>query len=319
MKNISIPTTPLVFLLLCIVAIETFALARIMDGHECGIFSSPEKEKSLSDHADLRMESGAPASSVSEDFSLVMPEEVYRSSAYLHTNPYSSVKYIFKSFVSENDAEVTPEIGSTIWETQTGTPLYIEDIPWFTLKIRGCSAETEQETFDGILNFLNTHIAISMNANGFTLNGSRSMDPSDDEPYYIRTYEKGMEKAKFSAYTKCVLEDENPYYLFQFRYIPGETLEKHYDEQLDIHRNLNLGEDFIIDLVRLGDFAQLNVAVGGGGSGYFIYTKKINGMWTNIYSGNGTIISCALTDQYAFPEEIVPRCFDEGNNTSIDR
>jgi hypothetical protein len=290
-----------------------------MDEHEYGIFPSPEKEESLSGHGDLRMESGTPASSVSEDFSLVMPEEVYRSSAYLHTNPYSSVKYIFKSFISEHNAEVTPEIGSTIWETQTGVPLYIEDIPWLTLRIRGCSAETEQETFDDILGFLDTHIATSMNVNGFTSNESKSEDPSDDRPYYTRTYEKGMEKAVFSAYTQCVLEDENPYYLFQFRYIPSEILEKHYDEQFDIHRDLNLGEDFIIDLSREKDFARLNVAVGGGGSGYLMYTKKINGVWKNIYSGNGTIISCALTDQYTFPEEIVPRCFDEGNNTSIDR
>ncbi|MBC8465144.1 MAG: hypothetical protein H8D63_02135 [Parcubacteria group bacterium] len=319
MKNVSIPTTPLVFLLLCIIAIEALMLTRVMDGHDCETFSSSEKETAPLTHEDLQIESDILTTSSPEELSLIIPKEVYRSGTYLHTNPYSSVKYIFKSFVSENDAGVTPEIRSTIWKTKTDTPLYIEDISWLTLKIHGCSAETKQETFDGILSFLDTHIAKSMSVNGFTLNESRSMDSSDDEPYYIRTYEKEMEKAIFSVYTQCVLEDENPYYLFQFRYIPGETLGKHYDEQFDIHRDLNLGEDFIIDLSREKDFAKLNVAVGGGGSGYFMYTKEINGVWKNIYSGNGTIISCTLAEEHAFPSEIAPRCFNEENGTSVDR
>lgn len=66
-----------------------------------------------------------------------------------------------------------------------------------------------------------------------------------------------------------------------------------------------------------GEYAKGMVTEGGGGGMWF--AARLNGTWTLVWDGNGTI-SCTDVSPYPlFPASMIPECFDEASGKIITR
>jgi hypothetical protein len=62
-----------------------------------------------------------------------------------------------------------------------------------------------------------------------------------------------------------------------------------------------------------GDYAS--GSVGGTGGGGMWFAAKVNGTWTIVWDGNGSIMCSDLTAYPNFPADMIPECLDASNNT----
>lgn len=66
-----------------------------------------------------------------------------------------------------------------------------------------------------------------------------------------------------------------------------------------------------------GNYAQGGASASAGGAMWF--AVKVNGDWTLVWDGNGTI-SCTLTDKYPdFSTSMIPECWNDKTMKSVTR
>jgi len=157
-----------------------------------------------------------------------------------------------------------------------------------------------------------------MVSEGFTFdnssNSSKSLTYStnfnDSEHYdYIKAYFRGETKAVLSISPDCgsTLPSDNPemYYSASFGYT--NDYQKNYDEQSPFLYDLGL-KDVIVHVTQSeGDFRSL--AVNYRRSGHATIVKRIDGKWTELWSGQD-LISCAIRDKFEIPISIAGDCYD---------
>lgn len=137
-----------------------------------------------------------------------------------------------------------------------------------------------------------------------------STDFNDSEHYdYIKAYFRGETKAVLSISPDCgsTLPTDNPemYYSASFGYT--NDYQKNYDEQSPFLYDLEL-KDVIIHIQQAeGDFRSL--AVNYRRSGHSTIVKRIDGKWTELWSGQD-LISCAIRDKFEIPTSIAGDCYD---------
>jgi len=145
-------------------------------------------------------------------------------------------------------------------------------------------------------------------------NSSKSLTYStnfnDSEHYdYIKAYFRGETKAVLSISPDCgsTLPTDNPemYYSASFGYT--NDYQKNYDEQSPFLYDLDL-KDVIVHVTQSeGDFRSL--AVNYRRSGHATIVKRIDGKWTELWSGQD-LISCAIRDKFEIPISIAGDCYD---------
>ena len=145
-------------------------------------------------------------------------------------------------------------------------------------------------------------------------NSSKSLTYStnfnDSEHYdYIKAYFRGETKAVLSISPDCgsTLSTDNPemYYSASFGYT--NDYPKNYDEQSPFLYDLEL-KDVIVHVTQAeGDFRSL--AVNYRRSGHATIVKRIDGKWTELWSGQD-LISCAIRDKFEIPISIAGDCYD---------
>ena len=157
-----------------------------------------------------------------------------------------------------------------------------------------------------------------MLSEGFTFdnssNSSKSLtystNFSDSEHYdYIKAYFRGETKAVLTISPDCgsSLPTDNPemYYSASFGYT--NAYQKNYDEQSPFLYDLEL-KDVIVHVTEAeGDFRLL--AVNYRRSGHATIVKRIDGKWTELWSGQD-LISCAIRDKFEIPILIAGDCYD---------
>jgi hypothetical protein len=157
-----------------------------------------------------------------------------------------------------------------------------------------------------------------MTTEGFTFddsaNSSKSLINSgnfdDSEHYdYIKAYFRGETKAVLSISPDCgsTLPTDNPemYYSASFGYT--NDYQKNYDEQSPFLYDLEL-KDVIVHVTQSeGEFRSL--AVNYRRSGHATIVKRIDGKWTELWSGQD-LISCEIRDKFEIPISIAGDCYD---------
>jgi hypothetical protein len=137
-----------------------------------------------------------------------------------------------------------------------------------------------------------------------------STDFNDSEHYdYIKAYFRGETKAVLSISPDCgsTLPTDNPemYYSASFGYT--NDYQKNFDEQSPFLYDLEL-KDVIIHIQEAeGEFRLL--AVNYRRSGHATIVKRIDGKWTELWSGQD-LISCAIRDKFEIPISIAGDCYD---------
>ena len=157
-----------------------------------------------------------------------------------------------------------------------------------------------------------------MVSEGFTFdnssNSSKSLTYStnfnDSEHYdYIKAYFRGETKAVLSISPDCgsSLPTDNPemYYSASFGYT--NDYQKNYDEQSPFLYDLGLKDVIVHVLEAEGDFRLL--AVNYRRTGHATIVKRIDGKWTELWSGQD-LISCAIRDKFEIPISIAGDCYD---------
>jgi hypothetical protein len=153
---------------------------------------------------------------------------------------------------------------------------------------------------------------------GFTFDNSANSSTSqmnsgnfdDSEHYdYIKAYFRGETKAVLSISPDCgsTLPTDNPemYYSASFGYT--NDYQKNFDEQSPFLYDLKL-KDVVIHIQEAeGEFRLL--AVNYRRSGHAIIVKRIDGKWTELWSGQD-LISCAIRDKFEIPISIAGDCYN---------
>jgi len=144
-------------------------------------------------------------------------------------------------------------------------------------------------------------------------NSSKSLTYStnfnDSEHYdYIKAYFRGDTKAVLSISPDCMstLPTDNPemYYSASFGFT--NDYQKNFDEQSPFLYDLNL-KDVIIHVQQAeGEFRSL--AVNYRRTGHATIVKRIDGKWTELWSGQD-LISCAVRDKNQIPLSIAGDCY----------
>ncbi|CAB4342304.1 MAG: hypothetical protein F2690_05625 [Actinobacteria bacterium] len=156
-----------------------------------------------------------------------------------------------------------------------------------------------------------------MASEGFTFDSSKnssknlsySTNFNDSEHYdYIRAYFRGETKAVLSISPDCgsTMQTDNPvmYYSASFGYT--NDYQKNYASQAPFLIDLNL-KDVIVHIQKSeGDFSLL--AVNYRRTGHATIVKRIDGKWTEIWSGQD-LISCAIRNKNKIPLSIAPDCY----------
>lgn len=139
------------------------------------------------------------------------------------------------------------------------------------------------------------------------INSSTSL--SDDKHYdFIKAYYRGTTKAVLAISPDCgsTMTTDNPvmYYSASFGYT--NDYQKNYDVQAPFLIDLNL-KDVIIHIQKsVGEFRLL--AVNYRRSGHATIVKRVDGKWTEVWSGQD-LISCAVRDSNKIPISIARDCY----------
>jgi hypothetical protein len=157
-----------------------------------------------------------------------------------------------------------------------------------------------------------------MVSEGFTFdkssNSSKSLTYStnfnESEHYdYIKAYFRGETKAVLSISPDCgsSLPTDNPemYYSASFGYT--NDYQKNYDEQSPFLYDLDLKNAIVHVTQSEGEFRSL--AVNYRRSGHATIVKRIDGKWTELWSGQD-LISCTIRDKFEIPISVAGDCYD---------
>lgn len=69
---------------------------------------------------------------------------------------------------------------------------------------------------------------------------------------------------------------------------------------------------------RKGDYIVGGVKFAGEMAGGYLLGAKVDGEWTIVFDGNGTI-PCSSVDEVDFPSDLATECWDTVNSVSVDR
>ena len=69
---------------------------------------------------------------------------------------------------------------------------------------------------------------------------------------------------------------------------------------------------------REGNFIVGGVKFAGAPEGGYLLAAKVNGVWTLLFDGNGTI-PCSAVDPVNFPSSLQTECWDTTKNITVDR
>ncbi|CAB4704684.1 unannotated protein [freshwater metagenome] len=150
-----------------------------------------------------------------------------------------------------------------------------------------------------------------MLANKFKVDSATnsSTNLSDDKHYdYIKAYFRGETKAVLAISPDCgsTMQTDNPvmYYSASFGYT--NDYQKNYASQSPFLIDLKL-KDVIVHIQKTdGEFRLL--AVNYRRSGHATIVKRVDGKWTEVWSGQD-LISCAVRDSNKIPLSMAPDCY----------
>jgi len=199
------------------------------------------------------------------------------------------------------------------WVTRDGYSIINDSSPAIEAQIPGCESDVlSGSEWKSTATKIISAVDLVMKSESFAVdqenNSSKSL--SDPEFYdYIKAYYRGSTKAVLSISPDCgsTSQADNPvmYYSASFGYT--NDYQKNYDEQSPYLFDLNL-KDVIIHIQKSeGDFRLL--AVNYRRSGHATIVKRIDGKWTEAWSGQD-LISCDIRDKHKIPLSMAPDCYN---------
>ena len=199
------------------------------------------------------------------------------------------------------------------WVTRDGYSIINDLSPAIEAQIPGCESDVSNSSmWKATATKIIAAVDSVMTSESFAIdketNSSKSL--SDTKFYdYIKAYYRGSSKAVLSISPDCgsTLPTDNPemYYSASFGYT--NDYQKNYDEQSPFLYDLEL-KDVIVHVTQSeGDFRSL--VVNYRRSGHSTIVKRIDGKWTELWSGQD-LISCAIRDKFEIPISIAGDCYD---------
>lgn len=89
-------------------------------------------------------------------------------------------------------------------------------------------------------------------------------------------------------------------------------------KQAIVAKSSGTGEKLSVTVSKInGDYAQGNASDDGGGGMWF--AAKVNGAWKLVWDGNGIINCKDLTAYPNYPKSMIPACFDEVKQDTVNR
>jgi hypothetical protein len=199
------------------------------------------------------------------------------------------------------------------WVSRDGYSIINDSSPAIEAQIPGCESDVSNSSmWQGTATKIIAAVDSVMSAENFAIeketNSSKSL--SDTKFYdYIKAYYRGSTKAVLSISPDCgsTSQADNPvmYYSASFGYTNG--YQKNFDAQSPFLHDLKL-KDVIVHIQKAdGDFRLL--AVNYRRSGHATIVKRIDGKWTELWSGQD-LISCAIRNKFEIPISIAGDCYD---------
>ena len=198
------------------------------------------------------------------------------------------------------------------WVTRDGYSIINDVSPAIEAQIPGCESDVSSgSSWKAAATKIIAAVDSVMSSENFAIdketNSSKSL--SDAKFYdYIKAYYRGSTKAVLSISPDCgsTSQADNPvmYYSASFGYTNG--YQKNYNEQSPYLFDLNL-KDVIVHIQKSdGDFRLL--AVNYRRSGHATIVKRIDGKWTELWSGQD-LISCEVRNKHKIPLSIAGACY----------
>lgn len=198
------------------------------------------------------------------------------------------------------------------WITRDGYSIINDNSPGVEAQFSGCvNDDSKYSMWKATAKKTIVAVDSVMMAEGFavdnTTNSSTSL--SDTKNYdYIKAYYRGNTKAILSISPDCGSNSQldNPvmYYSASFGYT--NDYQKNFELQSPYLFDLDL-KDVIVHVEKSeGDFSLL--AVNYRRTGHATIVKRINGKWTEVWSGQD-LISCSVRNKNKIPLSIAPDCY----------
>lgn len=228
---------------------------------------------------------------------------------------------------SKSDAAVLTEVKSSLeavaplvkatpmdlwWISPDGYSIINDNSPGIEAQFPGCvNDDSNYSVWKSTATKVINAVDALMLDNNFKVDSSTNSSTSliDDKYYdYIKAYYRGGTKAVLAISPDCgsTMQTDNPvmYYSASFGY--ATDYEKNYATQSPFLIDLNL-KDVIVHIQKSdGEFRLL--AVNYRRSGHATIVKRINGKWTEVWSGQD-LISCAVRDSNKIPLSMAPDCY----------
>jgi hypothetical protein len=228
---------------------------------------------------------------------------------------------------SKSDAAVLTEVKSSLeavaplvkatpmdlwWISPDGYSIINDNSPGIEAQFPGCvNDDSNYSVWKSTATKVINAVDALMLDNNFKVDSSTNSSTSliDDKYYdYIKAYYRGGTKAVLAISPDCgsTMQTDNPvmYYSASFGYTTD--YEKNYATQSPFLIDLNL-KDVIVHIQKSdGEFRLL--AVNYRRSGHATIVKRINGKWTEVWSGQD-LISCAVRDSNKIPLSMAPDCY----------
>ena len=205
------------------------------------------------------------------------------------------------------------------WVTRDGYSIINDSSPAVEVQFPGCvNDDSYYSMWKANAVKMTEVIDAVMTDEGFTFDNSANSSTSlvnsgnfdnSDHYDYIKAYFRGETKAVLSISPDCMstLPTDNPemYYSASFGYT--NDFQKNFDEQSPFLIDLDLKDVIVHVLESEGEFRLL--AVNYRRTGHATIVKRIDGKWTELWSGQD-LISCAIRDKFEIPISIAGDCYD---------
>ena len=205
------------------------------------------------------------------------------------------------------------------WVNEDGYSIINDSSPAVEAQFPGCvNDDTYYSMWKANAVKMTEVIDAVMTTEGFTFDDSANSSTSlvnsgnfDDSDHYdyIKAFFRGETKAVLSISPDCgsTSQADNPemYYSASFGYT--NDYQKNFDEQSPFLIDLDLKDVIVHVLESEGEFRLL--AVNYRRTGHATIVKRINGKWTELWSGQD-LISCAVRDKFEIPISIAGDCYD---------
>ena len=205
------------------------------------------------------------------------------------------------------------------WVNEDGYSIINDSSPAVEAQFPGCvNDDTYYSMWKANAVKMTEVIDAVMTNEGFTFDNSANSSTSlvnsgnfDDSDHYdyIKAYFRGKTKAVLSISPDCgsTSQADNPemYYSASFGYT--NDYQKNFDEQSPFLIDLDLKDVIVHVLESEGEFRLL--AVNYRRTGHATIVKRIDGKWTELWSGQD-LISCAIRDKFEIPISIAGDCYN---------